>query len=105
MPDNSGMKIRPGPARKPRAKKAPAHDYGPPGPVNIVRFTRSLFPKRTDEERRCRAVFDAAFETLAQVENDGLRWRLLNEVLTRAYEELKQPEQASPRDTPEPPAR
>lgn len=65
--------------------------FGPPGPANIVRFARSLWPKAAQERELCEAMVEAALEIIAEAEDVDLRQACLRNVLDRAYEALKEP--------------
>lgn len=65
--------------------------FGPPGPGNIVRFSRSLWPKPEQERELCESVIEAAFEIVAGAKDAELQRACLRNVLDRAYEALREP--------------
>ncbi len=69
-----------------RAYGKGGRDFGPPGPENIARFTRSLWRDDKDAAKRCDAIIDATFDVVGEVSDADLRAALYRRVLDRAYE-------------------
>ena len=65
--------------------------FGPPAAINIIRFSRKLWPKAEQERELCQALSEATFTVIGEVKDSELRRVMLGEVLDRAYEELKTP--------------
>jgi len=75
---------------KPAAKRG-GRRYGPPGPLNIVRFARSLWPGKAQEQTRCDALIEATLTTINGLADAELRRACLRRLLDLTYEGLKEP--------------
>lgn len=73
------------------SRKGRKGNFPPPGPINIVRFSRSLWPNADQDGELCDAIIEAALETIGKVADHELRREKLRTMLDLTYEELKEP--------------
>lgn len=79
------------PPRSRTSSRGGGRRTGPPGPGDLIRFARSLWPDEGEDRARCEALIEATIDTIQIVRDDELRRVCLRRLLERAYEGLKEP--------------